>query len=76
MRLHSGRAGSQPTESRLMAKILVVDDAPLNVKMLVDILGSVAKFDFSRKIEFLVSIDSMTYRIPNSSKTNFATEPH
>ena len=59
-----------------MAKILVVDDAPLNVKMLVDILGSVAKFDFSRKIEFLVSIDSMTYRIPNSSKTNFATEPH
>ena len=33
--------------------------------------GSVAKFDFSRKIEFLVSIDSMTYRIPHSSKTNF-----
>ena len=38
-------------------------------------LGSVAKFDFSRKIEFLVAIDSMTYRIPHSSKTNFATEP-
>ena len=37
--------------------------------------GSVAKFDFSRKIEFLVAIDSMTYRIPHSSKTNFATEP-
>ena len=37
--------------------------------------GSVAKFGFSRKIEFLVAIDSMTYRIPHSSKTNFATEP-
>ena len=37
--------------------------------------GSAAKFDFSRKIEFLVAIDSMTYRIPHSSKTNFATEP-
>ena len=37
--------------------------------------GSVAKFDFSHKIEFLVAIDSMTYRIPQSSKTNFATEP-
>ena len=30
---------------------------------------------FSRKIEFLGAIDSMTYRIPHSSKTNFATEP-
>ena len=37
--------------------------------------GSVAKFDFSRKTEFLIAIDSMTYRIPHSSKTNFATEP-
>ena len=39
------------------------------------VTGSVAKFGFSRKIEFLVAIDSMTYRIPHSSKTNFATEP-
>ena len=39
------------------------------------IFGSVAKFGFSRKIEFLGAINSMTYRIPHSSKTNFATEP-
>ena len=37
--------------------------------------GSVAKFGFSSKIEKLGTINSMTYRIPNSSKTNFATEP-
>ena len=40
-----------------------------------DIGGSVAKFGFSSKIEKLGTINSMTYRIPNSSKTNFATEP-
>ena len=39
------------------------------------IFGSVAKFGFSRKIEFLGAINSMNYRIPHSSKTNFATEP-
>ena len=37
--------------------------------------GSVAKFGFSSKIEKLGTVNSMTYRIPNSSKTNFATEP-
>ena len=37
--------------------------------------GSVAKFGFSGKIEKLGTIISMTYRNPNSSKTNFATEP-
>ena len=39
------------------------------------IYGYVAKFGFSRKIEFLGAINSMAYRIPHSSKTNFATEP-
>ena len=39
------------------------------------IFGSVAKFCFWRKIEFLGAINSMTYRIPHTSKTNFATEP-
>ena len=38
--------------------------------------GSVAKFGFSSKIEKLGTINSMTYRIQNSSKTNFATEPN
>ena len=37
--------------------------------------GSVAKFGFSSKIEKLGTINSMSYRIPNSLKTNFATEP-
>ena len=38
--------------------------------------GSVAKFGFSSKIEKLGTINSMTYGILNSSKTNFATEPN
>ena len=59
-------------ETSLPGQVTTVDhDSPAR-----QIGGSVAKFDFSRKIEFLVSIDSMTYRIPHSSKTNFATEPY
>jgi hypothetical protein len=37
--------------------------------------GSVAKFDFCGEIEKLSPINSMSYVVTNSSKTNFATEP-
>src|SRR5215510_12332952 len=38
-------------------------------------LGSVAKFDFWGKIQKLGIRNSMTYRLPKSRKSNFATEP-
>src|SRR5262249_25843033 len=37
--------------------------------------GSVAKFDFWGKIQKSCVRNSMTYRLPNSRKSNFATEP-
>jgi hypothetical protein len=37
-------------------------------------MGSVAKFDFCGEIEKLSPINSMSYMVTNSSKTNFATE--
>jgi len=37
--------------------------------------GSVAKFDFWGKIQKLGIRNSMTYRLPKSRKSNFATEP-
>src|SRR4029434_7871745 len=37
--------------------------------------GSVAKFDFWGKIQKLGIRNSTTYRLPNSRKSNFATEP-
>src|SRR5262249_42149181 len=37
--------------------------------------GSVAKFDFWGKIQKLGIRNSMTYRLPESRKSNFATEP-
>src|SRR5882724_5759992 len=37
--------------------------------------GSVAKFDFWGKIQKSSVGNSMTYRLPNSRKSNFATEP-
>src|SRR5438132_5709597 len=37
--------------------------------------GSVAKFDFWGKIQKSGVRNSMTYRLPNSRKSNFATEP-
>jgi hypothetical protein len=37
--------------------------------------GSVAKFDFWGKIQKLSIRNSMTYRLPKSRKSNFATEP-
>ena len=37
--------------------------------------GSVAKFDFWGKIQKSCVKNSMTYRLPNSRKSNFATEP-
>jgi hypothetical protein len=37
--------------------------------------GSVANFDFGAKSENRVSTILMTYRPPNSRKSNFATEP-
>jgi hypothetical protein len=37
--------------------------------------GSVAKFDFWGKIQKLGIGNSTTYRLPNSRKSNFATEP-
>jgi hypothetical protein len=37
--------------------------------------GSVAKFDFGGKIQKSGVRNSMTYRLPNSRKSNFATEP-
>ena len=39
------------------------------------ISGSVAKFDFWSKIQKLGIRNSMTYRLPKSRKSNFATEP-
>jgi hypothetical protein len=38
-------------------------------------IGSVAKFDFWGKIQKLSIRNSMTYRLPKSRKSNFATEP-
>jgi hypothetical protein len=38
-------------------------------------LGSVAKFDFWGKIQKSGIRNSTTYRLPNSRKSNFATEP-
>src|SRR5882724_4995630 len=38
--------------------------------------GSVAKFDFWGKIQKSSVGNSMTYRLPNSRKSNFATEPN
>ena len=38
-------------------------------------VGSVAKFDFWGKIQKLGIRNSMTYRLPKSRKSNFATEP-
>ena len=38
--------------------------------------GSVAKFDFWGKIQKLGIRNSMTYRLPKSRKSDFATEPH
>src|SRR5262249_10111200 len=37
--------------------------------------GSVAKFDFWGEIQKLGIRNSMTYRLPKSRKSNFATEP-
>ena len=37
--------------------------------------GSVAKFDFLGKIQKSGVRNSMTYRLPNSRKSNFATAP-
>ena len=39
------------------------------------LLGSVAKFDFWGKIQKSGVRNSMSYRLPNSQKSNFATEP-
>ena len=41
----------------------------------VDDVGSVAKFDFWGKIQKSGIRNSTTYRLPNSRKSNFATEP-
>jgi hypothetical protein len=38
--------------------------------------GSVAKFDFWGKIQKSGVRNSMTYRLTNSRKSNFATEPY
>ena len=38
-------------------------------------MGSVAKFDFWGKIQKSSIRNSTTYRLPNSRKSNFATEP-
>jgi hypothetical protein len=38
--------------------------------------GSVAKFDFWGKIPKSGTRNSMTYRLPDSRKSNFATEPY
>jgi hypothetical protein len=38
-------------------------------------MGSVAQFDFVGKIQESGIKNSMTYRLPNSRKSNFATEP-
>ena len=38
-------------------------------------MGSVAQFDFVSKIQGPGIKNSMTYRLPNSRKSNFATEP-
>src|SRR5215510_4054952 len=37
--------------------------------------GSVAKFDFWGKMQKLGIRNSMTYRLPNSRKSNFSTDP-
>ena len=41
----------------------------------IEIKGSVAKFDFWGKIQKSGIRSSTTYRLPNSRKSNFATEP-